>query len=43
MTTASAGLVTAPCQELAAVLRADVITPGDHGHHEAPQSLSQRC
>ena len=23
--------------------RADLVTPGDPGHDEAPQSLSQRC
>lgn len=27
----------------ASELRADLITPGDPGHDEAPQSLSQRC
>ena len=43
MTTASAGLATAPYQELAAAARAEVITPGDRGHDKAPQSWSQRC
>ena len=43
MTTASAGLATAPYQELAAAARAEVITQGDRGYDKAPQSLSQRC
>ena len=43
MTTASTGLAAAACQELAAVPRADVITPADRGHDEAPRSWSQRC
>ena len=30
-------------QELAATPRADVITPGDRGYDQAPQSWSQRC
>jgi hypothetical protein len=43
MTTVSTGLATAPYQELAADPRAAVITPGDRGCDDAPQSLSQRC
>jgi hypothetical protein len=43
MTIASTGLATVPYQKLAAAPRADLIAPGDPGHDEAPQSLSQRC
>jgi hypothetical protein len=43
MTTTSTGLATAAYQELAAAPRAAVITPGDRGHDQAPQSLSQPC
>jgi hypothetical protein len=43
MTTASTGLAATAYQELAAAPRADVITPADRGHDEAPQSLSWRC
>jgi hypothetical protein len=43
MTTASTGLATAAYRELAAAPRADVITPGDPGHNEAPRSWSQPC
>ena len=43
MTTTSTGLATAAYQELAAAPRADLITPGDRGHDQAPQSLSQPC
>jgi hypothetical protein len=42
-TTTSTGLATTAYQELAAAPRADLIMPGDPGHDEAPQSLSQRC
>jgi hypothetical protein len=43
MTTTSTALATAPYQELAAAPRGDLITPGDPGYDEAPQSLSQPC
>jgi hypothetical protein len=43
MTTTSTGLATTPYQELADAPRAEVITPGDPGYDDAPQSLSQRC
>jgi len=43
MTTASTGLATAAYQELAAAPHAELITPGDPGHDEAPRSWSQRC
>jgi len=43
VTTASTGLAVAAYQELAAALRADVITPADRGHDEAPRLVSQRC
>jgi hypothetical protein len=33
--TTSAGIATAPYEELAATLRGDVIRPGDRGHDEA--------
>jgi len=41
MTTTSTGLATTAYQELAAVPRAEVITPGDPGHDQAPQSWGQ--
>ena len=40
MTTASTGLAVAAYQELAAAPRADVITPADRGHDEAPRLVS---
>jgi len=43
VTTTSTGLATTPYQELTAAPRADLITPGDPGYDQAPQSLSQRC
>jgi len=43
MTATSTGLATAAYQELAAVPRADLITPGNPGPDEAPRSWSQRC
>jgi hypothetical protein len=43
MTTASTGLAVAAYQEPAAARRADVITPADRGHDEAPRPASQRC
>jgi len=43
MTATSTGLATAAYQGLAAATRAAVITPGDPGHDQAPQSVSQPC
>ncbi len=43
MTTTSTGLATVPYQDLATAPRVYLITPGDPGYDEAPQSLSQRC
>jgi hypothetical protein len=41
MTTTSTDLATMPHQELAAGPLADLITPGDRRHDEAPEVLSQ--
>jgi len=43
MTTRSTGLGTAAYQEPAAAPHAEVVTPGDRGHDEAPRSWSERC
>jgi hypothetical protein len=43
MTTTSARPAGALCEELAAAPRAEVITSGDPGDEQAPQSLGQRC
>jgi hypothetical protein len=43
MTTTSTGLGTTPYQELTAAPCAGLITPGDPGYDDAPQSLSQPC
>ena len=41
MTATSASIATAPYQELAAVLRDDLIKPGDHGYDQARAVYAQ--